>query len=45
MTLISYPQCPTCKKVHRKTRQKRAIEAVLRDYDNPLTPLEIQALA
>ena len=29
----------------RSTRQKRAIEAVLRSHDNPLTPPEIHALA
>lgn len=29
----------------RSTRQKRAIQAVLRDHSNPLTALEIQALA
>jgi Fur family transcriptional regulator, ferric uptake regulator len=31
--------------VDRSTRQKRAIEAVLRDHRNPLTALEIQGLA
>ena len=29
----------------RSTKQKRAIEAVFRDYQNPLTALEIQELA
>ena len=29
----------------RSTRQKRAVEAVLRSHDNPLTPTEIHALA
>ncbi len=31
--------------MERSTRQKRAIEEVLRSRDNPLTPLEIHTLA
>lgn len=45
ITLKSHLQCPTLPEVDRSTRQKRAIEAVLQNHENPLTASEIQALA
>jgi len=43
--LIFSTQYRKAGRVDRSTRQKRAIEAVLRNHENPLTAMEIQGLA